>query len=80
MQNGNIGDKSDSLADWVNAEAMLIKEQFQRQIQADLTLMLSLNDLEEARHAEAVCMTPDEYAVRSLPGKRASPFLRQYAC
>eukprot|EP00892_Ulva_mutabilis_P000334 jgi/Ulvmu1/10300/UM060_0102.1 len=61
-RNGSHSDSSDSLADWVNAEAMLIKEQFQRQIQADLSLMVSLNDLEEARHAEAVCMTPDEFA------------------
>lgn len=74
MQNGGKGDSNDSLADWVNAEAMLIKEQFERQIQADLSMMMSLNDLEESRHAEAVCLTPDEYAVRpalrsaSLPG------------
>lgn len=64
MQSGGNGDSNDSLADWVNAEAMLIKELFQRQIQADLSLMVSQSDLEEARHAEAVCMTHDEFAVR----------------
>lgn len=64
VQSGGNSDSNDSLADWVNAEALLIKELFQRQIQADLSLMLSQNDLEEARHAEAVCMTHDEFAVR----------------
>lgn len=54
------------MRDWVDAENALITESYQRQIQADLSMMMSVAEVDTARHDNSVCLTMHEYNVRSL--------------
>jgi hypothetical protein len=49
--------------DWVMAENTVITQQYQRQIQADLSLMTSVTELESTDLQNSVCITAQEYDV-----------------
>lgn len=63
------------MGDWVLAENALITEQYQRQIQADLSMMMSFTEQDSAKHANSVLLSKQEYNVLTftlpLPPSRA---------
>lgn len=65
MQAGRENE-GDSVGDWVLAENALITAQYQRQIQADLSMMMSLTENETANSEISVCLPTQEYNVRPL--------------
>lgn len=58
--------EGDSVGDWVLAENALITEQYQRQIQADLSMMMSFTEQDTALRDNSVCLSKQEYNVRAL--------------
>jgi hypothetical protein len=62
MQDGGSSSESDGFGDWLAAEGTLITELFQRQIQADLSLMMSLQDIGHAQQEDKqVCLSEMEF-------------------
>lgn len=59
---GEDGSSSgDDFADWLEAEKIIIRETFQRQITAHLSLLSAIKDMEKLREDEAVCMPFQEF-------------------
>lgn len=60
LQDGSSsGGEADSFSDWVAAESALIQDLFRRQLQADLSLMMSAQEVTLGQRGE-VCVTESD--------------------